>query len=109
PRYTTDDLDLAVELARRCAVAIDNARLYAEAQEQTAIHVRLNAELRELVEAEKSARSRAALLATVSQTLDAARLDPDAVLNVVACRTAQALSARCTVALVDPDGDLVPV
>jgi signal transduction histidine kinase len=109
PRYTTDDLDLAVELARRCAVAIDNSRLYAEAQEQTAIHVRLNTELRDLVDAEKAARWRAALLATISQTLDAARLDRDAVLNAVACRTAQALGSRCIVSLVDADGELVQV
>lgn len=32
-RYTPDDLDLAEELARRAALAIDNARLYREAQE----------------------------------------------------------------------------
>jgi signal transduction histidine kinase len=109
-RYTTDDLDLAVELARRCAVAIDNARLYAEAQEQTAIHVRLNAELRDLIEAEKAARTRAALLATVSQTLDAARLDRNAVLNAVARHTAQILGDLCIVALIDSDGELlIPV
>jgi len=32
-RYTDDDLPLATELARRCAVALDNARLYRLAQE----------------------------------------------------------------------------
>jgi signal transduction histidine kinase len=31
-RYTATDLALAEELGRRCAVAVDNARLYAEAQ-----------------------------------------------------------------------------
>jgi PAS domain S-box-containing protein len=31
-RYTTDDLAIAEELARRAAIAIDNARLYKEAQ-----------------------------------------------------------------------------
>src|SRR6185503_14568794 len=89
---------------------IDNSRLYAEAQEQTAIHVRLNAELRELVEAERAVRARAALLATVSQTLDAARLDRDAVLKAVARHTAQILGDLCVVALVDANGELlVPV
>jgi PAS domain S-box-containing protein len=32
-RYTTDDLALAQELANRAALAVDNARLYSEAQE----------------------------------------------------------------------------
>src|SRR5678815_182427 len=40
--YTTDDLTLAEELARRAALALDNARLYGEAQS-------LNAELEERV------------------------------------------------------------
>ena len=34
-RYTTDDVRLADELARRVAIAVDNARLYAEAQRAT--------------------------------------------------------------------------
>ena len=37
-RYTEDDLSVAEELARRAAMAIDNARLYREAQ--NAIHAR---------------------------------------------------------------------
>lgn len=37
-RYNATDLALAEELGRRCAVAVDNARLYAEAQQ--AIHAR---------------------------------------------------------------------
>lgn len=37
-RYSTDDVALAEEFARRCGVALDNARLYQEAQE--AIQVR---------------------------------------------------------------------
>jgi signal transduction histidine kinase len=32
-RYNRDDLALAEEVARRCAIAIDNARLYGQAQE----------------------------------------------------------------------------
>jgi PAS domain S-box-containing protein len=35
-RYGSDDLELAVELARRAAVAVDNARLYREATESLA-------------------------------------------------------------------------
>jgi signal transduction histidine kinase len=34
-RFTADDLALATELARRCAVALDNARLYGDAREAT--------------------------------------------------------------------------
>ncbi len=41
-RYTSDDLELATELARRAAIAVDNARLYREAQ-------RLNDELEQRV------------------------------------------------------------
>jgi PAS domain S-box-containing protein len=34
-RFTQEDLELAIELGRRCAIALDNARLYREAQEAT--------------------------------------------------------------------------
>jgi PAS domain S-box-containing protein len=33
PEYAVDEIDLAEDLARRAALAVDNARLYAEAQE----------------------------------------------------------------------------
>ncbi len=33
PRYTAGDLTLAQDLARRCALAVDNARLYQDAQQ----------------------------------------------------------------------------
>jgi signal transduction histidine kinase len=36
-RYTADDLAVAVELARRAATAVDNARLFREAQEALAL------------------------------------------------------------------------
>ncbi|MEX2535445.1 MAG: ATP-binding protein [Trueperaceae bacterium] len=42
--YDSEDLDLAMQLAERAAIAVDNARLYGEATE-------LNAELEERVEA----------------------------------------------------------
>lgn len=43
-RYDEDDLELAMQLAERAAIAVDNARLFAEAKS-------LNAELEERVEA----------------------------------------------------------
>jgi PAS domain S-box-containing protein len=52
-RYTEVDLALAEELARRAALAVDNARLYAEAQQ-------LNAELEERV-AQRTADLQAAI------------------------------------------------
>jgi PAS domain S-box-containing protein len=52
-RYTEGDLALAEELARRAAMAVDNARLYAEAQQ-------LNAELEERV-AQRTADLQAAI------------------------------------------------
>lgn len=48
-RYGPADLALAKELAGRAAVALDNARLYLEAQQQADAHVLLNAALRETV------------------------------------------------------------
>jgi len=52
-RYTEVDLTLAEELARRAALAVDNARLYAEAQQ-------LNAELEDRV-AQRTAELQAAI------------------------------------------------
>jgi len=46
-RYNQDDLALAQDLSRRCAMAIDNAQLYRQAQEAIARHRELEAELRE--------------------------------------------------------------
>jgi PAS domain S-box-containing protein len=69
--YTLADLELAQELARRAALALDNARLYAEAQrlnveleqrvlqrttEVQAANVRLNAEIAERRQAEEEVR-----------------------------------------------------
>jgi len=47
-RYADDDLALVVELARRAALAIDNARLYAEAQDEIARRKRAEEEIRRL-------------------------------------------------------------
>lgn len=45
--YTPDDEALLDELADRVALAIDNARLFGELEEQAEIHAQLNAALRE--------------------------------------------------------------
>ena len=49
--YRSRDLPLYEELGRRFALALDNARVYREAQDQAAVHVQLNAALREAGEA----------------------------------------------------------
>ena len=48
-QYEAWDLVIAEELAGRAALALDNARLYRESQEQAETHVLLNASLREAV------------------------------------------------------------
>jgi PAS domain S-box-containing protein len=45
-RYAEDDLELAEDLARRAAVAVDNARLYEEARKEIAERERTQDELR---------------------------------------------------------------
>ncbi|GAC1320294.1 MAG: hypothetical protein NVSMB2_16120 [Chloroflexota bacterium] len=47
--YEAADLAVAEELAGRAALALDNARLYRDAQEQAETHVLLNASLRHVV------------------------------------------------------------
>lgn len=47
--YRQTDLTLADELGARAALALDNARLYREAQDQAEVHVLLNAALRESI------------------------------------------------------------
>jgi PAS domain S-box-containing protein len=49
-RYETDDLSLAEELARRCALALDNARLYRAAREAEAAARASEARYRAIVE-----------------------------------------------------------
>ena len=58
-RYGADDAAFAEELARRCALAVDNARLFREAQESEARVRELNAELEQRV-AERTAQLTAA-------------------------------------------------
>jgi signal transduction histidine kinase len=76
-RYGPDDLALAEDLAARCALAIDNARLYREAQEQAATLAQLNAALHEaagardraLAEARAAIRMRDEFLAAATHDL----------------------------------------
>ena len=49
-RFAALDLELAQDLARRIALAVDNARLYQEAQEQAEHQAVLNAALRETIQ-----------------------------------------------------------
>jgi len=69
-RYTAEDLVLAKDLALRAALAVDNARLYQDAQEQAATQVELNEALRSAMEQlERELRTRDEFLASASHDL----------------------------------------
>ncbi len=69
-RYTAEDLALAEDIALRAALAVDNARLYQEAQEQAATHVELNEALRAAMDQlERELRTRDEFLASASHDL----------------------------------------
>ncbi|MBV9582020.1 MAG: PAS domain S-box protein [Chloroflexi bacterium] len=69
-RYEQRDVRLAEDLAVRAAVAVDNARLYREAQEQAATHVELNQALREaMTHLEQNLRTRDEFLASAAHDL----------------------------------------
>jgi signal transduction histidine kinase len=94
--YGEADVALADDLARRTAVAIENARNYQEARA---------AEARMRQQAE-----RIAALAEASQAFAMARLDLEAVLKAVARRVAELLGDVCSVRLISDDGTkLIPV
>ena len=57
-RYGDADLALAEELARRAALAVDNARLYAEAQQEIVRRERAEEALSEIREAERNRMAR---------------------------------------------------
>jgi signal transduction histidine kinase len=95
-RYAEADLAMVEDLARRAAVAIDNARLYHEAREAEA-RIRQQAE-------------RLEALAEASNAFAMARLDLDAVLNTVTRRVADLIGDVCSIRLLSEDGNtLVPV
>ena len=73
-RYGEEDLELAEDLARRAALAVDNARLYEEAQNEIAERRRTEEALRE-AEARKTAIMDAALDCII--TMDEAGLVTD--------------------------------
>ena len=69
-RYTASDLNVAEDLALRAALAVDNARLYREAQEQAATQIELNEALRSAMEQlERELRTRDEFLASASHDL----------------------------------------
>jgi len=72
-RYRTVDLALAQDLARRAAVAIDNARLYRDAQDAIQLERELTVQLRRLAEAYVAIGSAGRLDAIVRATTEQAR------------------------------------
>jgi signal transduction histidine kinase len=88
-RYSTADVELAMELARRCATAIDNARLYDEAQRREA----------EAAQAEDRAR----FLADVAAGL-AASLVYDETLRNLARLAVPRIADWCAIDIVDAEG-----
>jgi PAS domain S-box-containing protein len=89
--YGEEDLALVEEVAHRCAVAIDNARLYREARA-----------------AEQDARrqtERMTALARASRAFAEARLDTEELLATVAEQVVQATGDGCIVHLLSADGE----
>lgn len=95
PAYDETDLGFAEELARRAAVAMDNARLFRNA--------------REAEDESRRAAARLRLLAEASVLFAEARLDLPRVLDAVACHVARSLDGDAVVLLPLPDGDGDPV
>ena len=94
-RFTAGDLELAEELARRAAVAVDNARLHAAEREARA-------------RAERAAGRVSRLQAVTAALSEAAT--PDRVAEVVVREGAAALAATGgVVALLDESGELLEV
>ena len=70
--FTDDDLRVAEELARRAAVAVDNARLYDEARDELRMRARAEGELRALnSELEHRVSQRTAQLEATNRELEA--------------------------------------
>ncbi|HEY3445100.1 MAG TPA: ATP-binding protein [Myxococcales bacterium] len=90
PPYNDADLRFAEEIARRAALAVDNARLFRNA--------------RVAEEEIRRAATRLRLLADASQVFAEAHLDVPRVLDAVAETAARALSGEAAVLLADPQG-----
>ena len=106
------DAELLTALADAAAVAVANARLHHDVQEQAAGHVRLNAELREIAEARDAARAaaeralaRTQFVARASAELSAS-LDYEATLATVARLAVPGFADWCAVDVVDDDGKI---
>ena len=88
-RYSAEDIEFAQDLARRCALAVDNARLYEEAQRR---------------EADAAwAEHRATFLAEAAAAL-ASSLDYDETLRTVARLAVPRIADWCAVDMVDEAG-----
>ncbi|MFL5347474.1 MAG: GAF domain-containing protein [Hyalangium sp.] len=90
PPYTQEDVALAEELARRAALAMDNARLFLAA--------------RAAEEESHQSAARLHLLVRVSQLVAEAGLDLAQVLGVLAREVAEAIGEGCVLQLVSEDG-----
>ncbi|MGC4120932.1 MAG: ATP-binding protein [Myxococcales bacterium] len=90
PPYGEADLRFAEEIARRAALAVDNARLFRNA--------------REAEEEIRHAAARLRLLADASQVFAEAHLDVPRVLDAAAETAARGLSGEAVVLLADPHG-----
>ena len=88
-RYGPADVALVEDLARRAALAVDNARLYYEAQRA-----------REQVERQAA---RLDLLAGAARLVAEASLDLRAILETVSQRVAVILDGACVIGLLSPD------
>jgi PAS domain S-box-containing protein len=89
-RYQAADLTLADLLARRVAVAIDNARLYRDAQAA-----------REQLELQAA---RLVVLAEASHAFASARDDPRVILDTIAYQVATQIGDVCIIRLLSEDG-----
>jgi signal transduction histidine kinase len=122
PPFDQDDLTLAQDLADRAALAIDGARLFAQAQrsnaeleqrvqERTAEFVRANAELQaevavraRLEQHVRQDAARANALAELSQALAETSPEYQALFETIARKIALLVGDTCAVTLLSDDG-----
>jgi PAS domain S-box-containing protein len=103
--YGAETLALAEELAGRCALALDNARLHAAQEQARERAAALAAERQRLVETERQMLRRAAFLSEASAVL-AADLDYAAHPAALARLVVPTLADWCVVDLLGDDGAL---